>query len=84
MCWTSDVFDINRMCDPLIEHRGWDVNVLQFPAAMHIAVTLAHTAPGIVEAFLKDLAASAAELMQNPNEKVCVCMCVCVCFIGST
>lgn len=70
LAWTSDVFDINRMVEPLIKERNWDLNVLQFPSSIHLCVTLAHTNPGVVDSFLRDIAAVTAELMKNPNVKV--------------
>jgi sphinganine-1-phosphate aldolase len=69
VCWTSDVFDINRQTTGMIDQKGWDLNVLQFPAAIHIAVTMAHTKEGVVEAFLKDLAEVTAPLMASPKVK---------------
>ena len=37
--------------------RGWSLNGLHHPPAVHIAVTLRHTQPGVAERFLEDLAA---------------------------
>ncbi|MFV1971503.1 MAG: aspartate aminotransferase family protein, partial [Acidimicrobiia bacterium] len=41
--------------------RGWSLNGLHHPPAVHIAVTLRHTKPGVAERFLADLANSVAE-----------------------
>ena len=38
--------------------RGWSLNGLHHPPAVHIAVTLRHTQPGVAEAFLSDLVAA--------------------------
>eukprot|EP00735_Rhodelphis_limneticus_P008845 TRINITY_DN2322_c0_g1::TRINITY_DN2322_c0_g1_i1::g.20720::m.20720 TRINITY_DN2322_c0_g1::TRINITY_DN2322_c0_g1_i1::g.20720 ORF type:complete len:585 (+),score=145.22,sp/Q8CHN6/SGPL1_RAT/48.80/0.0,Pyridoxal_deC/PF00282.14/1.1e-22,Aminotran_5/PF00266.14/5.4e-11,DegT_DnrJ_EryC1/PF01041.12/3.4e-06,Aminotran_1_2/PF00155.16/4.3e-05,Beta_elim_lyase/PF01212.16/0.0018,Cys_Met_Meta_PP/PF01053.15/0.0049,SLA_LP_auto_ag/PF05889.8/0.011 TRINITY_DN2322_c0_g1_i1:49-1755(+) len=65
----SDVFDINRICEELVHKRGWELNVLQFPASMHICVTLPHTQPGVADQFLKDLKESVAPCLINPKEK---------------
>jgi hypothetical protein len=35
-------------------HKGWSLNGLQRPAAVHICMTLRHTAPGVVDRFLED------------------------------
>jgi xylulokinase len=35
--------------------RGWSLNGLQRPPAVHVAVTLRHTLPGVAERFLADL-----------------------------
>jgi sphinganine-1-phosphate aldolase len=48
-------------------HRGWSLNGLQRPAAVHLAVTLRHTLPGVAERFLADLAASVDEVRANPE-----------------
>lgn len=69
VAFTSDLFDINRLAEGLVEERGWDINILQFPSAMHLCVTMAHTNEGVADNFLRDLAASAAPLFANPGEK---------------
>ncbi|ORX87269.1 PLP-dependent transferase [Basidiobolus meristosporus CBS 931.73] len=46
--------------------RGWSLNALQNPPAMHIACTLA-TVP-TVDQFLKDLADSVAQVKNNPSQ----------------
>jgi len=48
-------------------HRGWSLNGLQRPAAVHIAVTLRHTMPGVADRFLADLAGSVEEVRANPG-----------------
>ncbi|HZC71312.1 MAG TPA: aminotransferase class V-fold PLP-dependent enzyme [Jatrophihabitans sp.] len=48
-------------------HRGWSLNGLQRPAAVHIAITLRHTLPGVAERFLADLADSVEEVRANPD-----------------
>ncbi len=47
--------------------RGWSLNGLQRPAAVHIAITLRHTLPGVADRFLDDLRASVAEVRANPE-----------------
>ena len=69
VCWTSDTFDINRLTTGLVKEKGWDVNVLQFPPSIHIAVTMAHTRRGIIENFLEDLAEVTAPLVASPTTK---------------
>jgi glutamate/tyrosine decarboxylase-like PLP-dependent enzyme len=61
----SNVVDIYQVLD-VMAHRGWSLNGLQFPAAVHIAVTLRHTQPGVVERFLADLADSVEEVRSQP------------------
>jgi len=39
-------------------NRGWSLNGLHHPPAVHIAVTLRHTQPGVLDRFLSDLSDS--------------------------
>jgi len=41
-----------------MSQRGWSLNGLQHPPAVHLAVTLRHTAPGVADRFLNDLRGS--------------------------
>jgi glutamate/tyrosine decarboxylase-like PLP-dependent enzyme len=45
--------------------RGWSLNGLQLPPAVHLAVTLRHTLPGVAARFLADLADSVAQVRAN-------------------
>ena len=47
--------------------REWSLNGLQRPAAVHIAITLRHTLPGVADRFLADLASSLAEVRASPD-----------------
>jgi sphinganine-1-phosphate aldolase len=47
--------------------RGWSLNGLQRPPAVHLAVTLRHTLPGVAGRFLADLADSVALVQANPE-----------------
>lgn len=51
----SDEVDIYEVMARMAE-RGWSLNGLHHPPAVHIAVTLRHTRPGVAERFLSDLA----------------------------
>jgi sphinganine-1-phosphate aldolase len=62
----GDGLDIYQVMENM-GHRGWSLNGLQRPAAVHIAVTLRHTLPGVADRFLADLAASVAEVRANPG-----------------
>ena len=55
--FTSDVFDIYHVNDAL-RARGWRMNGLQYPNAIHMAVTRPQTQPGVVDAWATDLAAA--------------------------
>ncbi len=61
----SDEVDIFQVMDAMAR-RGWSLNGLQFPSAVHIAVTLRHTQPGVADRFLADLADSVQEVRENP------------------
>jgi glutamate/tyrosine decarboxylase-like PLP-dependent enzyme len=44
----SDEVDVYRVLDAMTK-RGWSLNGLQKPKAVHICVTLRHTEPGVAE-----------------------------------
>jgi glutamate/tyrosine decarboxylase-like PLP-dependent enzyme len=60
----SDELDIFHVNDGLAD-RGWRMNGLQLPPALHFCVTRPNTQPGVVEAFAVDLAA-AVEYAKDP------------------
>jgi len=66
IAFTADgvgVYDIlHRMTS-----RGWSLNGLQRPPAMHVCVTLRHTVDGVAERFLADLRASVEQARREPD-----------------
>ena len=50
-----------------MSHRGWSLNGLHRPPALHVCTTLRHAEPGVVERLLADLAASVAEARAQPE-----------------
>jgi sphinganine-1-phosphate aldolase len=62
----DDGLDVYQVMENM-SHRGWSLNGLQRPPAVHIAVTLRHTLPGVADRFLTDLAASVEEVRANPG-----------------
>lgn len=58
--------DVYAVADRL-EARGWSVDRMQHPAAVHLTCTANHAA--IVDDYLADLAAAAAEVRANPTLK---------------
>jgi sphinganine-1-phosphate aldolase len=62
----ADGLDVYQVMENM-SHRGWSLNGLQRPAAVHIAVTLRHTLPGVADRFLDDLAGSVQEVRSNPG-----------------
>lgn len=63
----SDVVDIYLVNDEL-KRRGWRMNALQLPPALHFCVTRPNTAPEVIDAFLADLAASVAYATEHAGE----------------
>ncbi len=64
VAFRSPALDIYHVNDALIE-KGWRLNALQLPPALHFCVTRPNTAPGIADAFLKDLR-EAVEYAKHP------------------
>ena len=64
VAFRSDVVDIYHVNDALAE-RGWRMNGLQLPPALHFCVTRPNTRPGITDAFAVDLA-EAVEYAKDP------------------
>jgi glutamate/tyrosine decarboxylase-like PLP-dependent enzyme len=62
---TPDV-DVYRVNDAMTA-RGWALNPLHKPAAVHLCVTLRHTQPGVAERFLDDLREAIAWVAANPS-----------------
>jgi hypothetical protein len=62
----SDGLDVYQVMENM-SRRGWSLNGLQRPAAVHIAVTLRHTRPGVADRFLADLAESVQEARAHPG-----------------
>jgi glutamate/tyrosine decarboxylase-like PLP-dependent enzyme len=60
IAFSSDTVDIYEVMARMAQ-RGWSLNGLHHPPAVHIAVTLRHTRPGVVDTFLEDLAAAVEE-----------------------
>ena len=66
--FTSDEFDIYHVNDYL-RTCGWRMNGLQYPNAIHMAVTRPQTQPGVVEAWVGDLAAAVEYAKVNAHER---------------
>ncbi len=72
--FTSDEFDIYHVNDEM-KRRGWRFNGLQYPNALHMAVTRPQLQPGVTDAFAADLAdavAYARERGDQPAESAAV------------
>jgi len=57
VAFTSNSLDIYRVLDEM-STRGWSLNGLHKPPAVHIALTLRHAQEGVAERFVADLKAS--------------------------
>ncbi len=68
LSFDSPTFDIYRVLD-FMSKRGWNLNGLHRPPAVHIALTLRHTQPGVAERFLSDLRAAVEHVKAHPDEK---------------
>ena len=70
VAFTSDEFDIYHANDYL-QSKGWRMNGLQSPRALHFCVTRPNTAEGVVDRFLADLrdAAAYARAPTRPEPK---------------
>jgi glutamate/tyrosine decarboxylase-like PLP-dependent enzyme len=65
IAFTSETTDIYEVMGRLSE-RGWSLTGLQYPPALHLAVTLRHTQEGVAHRFLDDLRWAAARVEQEP------------------
>ena len=65
--FASDEFDIYHVNDEL-RRRGWRLNGLQYPNALHFAVTRPQLQPGVVEDWGRDLAAAVAYARERGDE----------------
>src|SRR5204863_442777 len=66
--FTSDEFDIYHVNDEM-KRRGWRFNGLQYPNAIHMAVTRPQTQPGVVEDFASDLVEAVAYAQEHADEQ---------------
>ncbi len=65
--FTSDQFDIYHVNDEM-QRRGWRFNGLQYPNAIHMAVTRPQVQAGVAERFAQDLAAAVAYANAHNDE----------------
>lgn len=68
IAFASDTVNIYQVMEQL-SARGWNLNGLHKPSAVHLCVTLRHTQPGVAERFLEDLRAAVEHVRANPGEK---------------
>ncbi|MFQ3632624.1 pyridoxal phosphate-dependent decarboxylase family protein [Roseiflexus sp.] len=68
IAFTATRLDIYRVLDQMAQ-RGWHLNGLHHPPAIHICVTLPHTQPGVADRFIADLRESVAVVHREPRAK---------------
>ncbi|XP_015929132.1 sphingosine-1-phosphate lyase [Parasteatoda tepidariorum] len=62
----SEVFDVYRLTSSLTE-KGWNLNVLQYPSAFHICLTMQHTYEGVADRFLSDVEECTKDILKTPG-----------------
>jgi glutamate/tyrosine decarboxylase-like PLP-dependent enzyme len=67
IAFASDEVNIYEVMAQMAE-RGWSLNGLHHPPAVHIAVTLRHTKPGVAQRFLTDLQDSVEQARASGGE----------------
>ncbi|KAK8743596.1 hypothetical protein OTU49_001150 [Cherax quadricarinatus] len=63
----SNIFNIYTLSDNMSK-RGWNLNALQFPSSIHLAVTVLHTQPEVSDRFLKDIREVTENILKNPTK----------------
>jgi sphinganine-1-phosphate aldolase len=63
---TDDTLDVFKVYDAMTR-RGWALNGLHRPAAVHLCLTLRHTQPGVGERFLTDLRDAIDDVRAHPD-----------------
>lgn len=63
----SNEFNIYLLSDRMTK-RGWNLNALQFPSSIHLAVTVLHTHPGVADRFISDVREISEDILKNPPE----------------
>lgn len=63
----SQDINIYNLSDSMLK-RGWILNPLQFPPALHMCVTAVTTREGVAQKFVVDVKEIVAELLKNPSK----------------
>ena len=64
----SDTLNIYKVMD-FMTKKGWSLNGLHKPSCVHLCVTLRHTAEGVGERFIEDLASAVEYVGAHPLDK---------------
>ena len=62
----SEEIDVYQLSDAMSE-KGWSLNSLQFPPALHMCVTVVTTKEGVAERFVRDVREIVAGLKRGPR-----------------
>jgi len=65
IAFKSDKLDVYRVMDAM-GAKGWSLNGLFDPPAVHLAITQRHAQPGVAERFLDDLAEAVRAVKEDP------------------
>lgn len=68
IAFASTRLDIYRVLDQMAQ-RGWNLNGLHHPPAIHICVALPHTQPGVADRFIADLRDAVAAVRCEPRAR---------------
>ncbi|PVD39469.1 hypothetical protein C0Q70_02100 [Pomacea canaliculata] len=63
----SKHFNIYRLFEDLVG-KGWIINSLQFPASIHLCVTMPTTQSGVADQFVNDVRTAVEEIMKTPSK----------------
>jgi glutamate/tyrosine decarboxylase-like PLP-dependent enzyme len=67
IAFASPTLNIYQVLDQMAR-CGWSLNGLHHPPAIHLAVTLRHTEPGVAQRFMEDLTAAVEYVRLHPTE----------------
>lgn len=68
IAFSSQELNIYRIMEKMTE-KGWSLNGLHKPEAVHICLTLRHTQEGLAESFVQDLRDAVEFVKANPKDK---------------
>lgn len=68
IAFASNTLDIYKIMDAMTK-RGWSLNGLHKPAAVHIALTQRHAVPGVAERFVNDLCGAVEYVKAHPEDR---------------
>ncbi len=68
VAFTSKKFNIFNLLDAL--KKDWDLNAIQNPSGLHVAVTKMHLKDGIAERLITDIRKAVKDIMNSPNRQM--------------